>query len=133
MFSADSRWALIRGSQGSEVWDLQAASSPVRAIEPFHAEEARFSPDGRRLISVAERGGPMIIRELAPDGQRKVPVTWSEFHAFSSDGRLLAVDAAAGVALVDMRNLSTRMRVRRERPVNAAGASPVQGGVGTPW
>jgi len=31
------------------------------------------------------------------------------------------------------RNLSTRMRACRERPVNAAGASPVQGGVGTPW
>jgi hypothetical protein len=31
------------------------------------------------------------------------------------------------------RNLSMRMRVCRERPVNAAGESPAQGGVGTPW
>jgi hypothetical protein len=40
----------------------------------------------------------------------------------------LKADVEKGV-----RNLSTRMRVCRARSVNAAGESPVQGGVGTPW
>jgi len=47
--------------------------------------------------------------------------------------RVIAIRAVAQGPDSERRSLSTRMRVCRARPVNAAGESPVQGGVGPPW
>ena len=46
--------------------------------------------------------------------------------------RWLAGDGLRSIARA-LRKLSSRMRVCRARSVTAAGESPVQGGVGTPW
>ena len=101
--STDGRWMLVRASGNhAGVWDLQDGPSPVNALFLDRVHDAAFSPDGRRLLTVAEPDGPMTIWELATGQPHKVPVSLPKFRAFSTDGRLLAVDNSAGIALVDL-------------------------------
>ena len=96
-------------------------------IEQVRADERKIKQVVLNLLSNAIKstpdGGPIEVRAKPVDGFVEVSVT----------------DTGVGIAPEDQdaifeeRNLSIGMRVCRARSVNAAGESPVQGGVGPPW
>jgi len=76
---------------------------------------------------------PVQVKQKDKAGRPDIDAFEAMMHrADRAKGFFVSFDYSSD-AMGEIRAVSTILRVRRERSVNAAGASPVQGGVGTPW
>jgi dipeptidyl aminopeptidase/acylaminoacyl peptidase len=85
----------------ADIWivDVEGKRDPRRfAFGPSNEYSPKFSPDGRWIGFLSNRGGAVQVYKIGTDGGEAVPVTNLEgnvgFFAWSPDGGRLAVTAA---------------------------------------
>jgi hypothetical protein len=158
-----SRWqrrffSSVKGTVGGESLDYCLAEREVRLSNGLRVREIRRLTDGGHQTAVITTNESLPLLAVA----HRMFSRWRQEnffrymrHEFALDhlcthkvepadpsrevtnpqrARLKKKLAAARSSLARLaRNLSTTLRACRERQVNAAGESPVQGGVGTSW
>jgi len=116
--SPDGRWALVRTDERDGLVALPTGPGTARrlALGELRMWNARWSPDGRRIILIARAGsGPYRLHEIDPEGGSprlvsEVPLGTRQVLVLSPDSRLAAaVDLEDRVVVI---SLSTGAPVR---------------------
>ena len=102
-----SRLAYEQRSENVNVWQVRLTSPdkpagpPVKVISSTRGQSGQqYSPDGRRIVFVSDRGGSAQIWACDPDGSNPVPLTFLKAGDtgtphWSPDGRSIVFDSTA--------------------------------------
>jgi class 3 adenylate cyclase len=113
--------------------DLHMDYPAVGQATHLAARMEQMAAAGSILIAVATLRLVEGYVQVNPLGSATVKGLGKSLEIFELTGVGLARTRLQAAAARGRRSLSRRMRVCRARSVNAAGESPVQGSVGTPW
>jgi WD40 repeat protein len=123
------RPVLVAGTMGGEILVVDGTRPATRRTLPAHSGQIRalaFSPDGRRIASIAEEG-PLLLWDAdtfaAPEPVR-CPVRLAGALAWSPDGAVLAVGGQGEVALLDANSLRLRRTIEVADLVNGLDIDP---------
>jgi WD40 repeat protein len=120
VFSPDDRWVLTGSNDGSaRIWDATSGGELASLRNGNDGVDARWTPDGRRVVTVALRG-PVTVWDIKTATVEKVFSLPAGFaYDLSSRGELAAADSDGNVRLLDLARGEVRLQWKaHEESVN---------------